>query len=191
MRRVAMVVVLAGLLASCGAEGSVVSKTMAQGHKSGTARAVLLRLLDGDGIGGVRFGQAPEVVAARLGRLFGAPVAPSKSATVIATISARSITRSGTAWARRQTDLNTWNQYANQPLMLATAKGLAVGDPLARGRRLYGRAFVLTTETQGTPPNPRLPRLSRWRASTTRGRIGGGIGITRLVEEGHGRACER
>jgi hypothetical protein len=54
---------------------------------------------------------------------------------------------------------NDWSSYVSHPMMLATAKGLAVGDPLARGRRLYGRAFAVTSRMQGTPPNPRLERL--------------------------------
>jgi hypothetical protein len=66
--------------------------------------------------------------------------------------------------------------------MLTTARGLAVGDPLARGRRLYRRALVVTTNMQGTPPDPRLMRLPEWEASTPSGRIQGGIGITDLVQ---------
>ena len=156
MRGVAMVVVLAGLLASCGAEGSVVSKTLAHRQKSGTARAVLQRLLDGDGIGGVTFGQAPEVVAARLRRLVGAPVgaqqirngyrhyfcsfyyeewdglgAASDGRFFVAGLDVLFSNSRFIGYSygpnNLQTDLNTWNQYANQPLMLATAKGLAVG----------------------------------------------------------------
>jgi hypothetical protein len=63
-------------------------------------------------------------------------------------------------------------------LTLATAQGLAPGDPLARARRLYGRAFTETTQPQGTPPNRRLDRLPAWRADSASGRIQGAIYTT-------------
>lgn len=53
-------------------------------------------------------------------------------------------------------------------LTLATAKGLTLGDPLARARRLYGRAFVETVQ-------PNAGRDGLWKANTGSGRIYGGI----------------
>jgi hypothetical protein len=71
--RVALPGLLAALVASCGAEGAE-TKSDPRPQNTGTARAAPRPLLDGDGIGGVKFGQPPEVVAASLGRLFGPPV---------------------------------------------------------------------------------------------------------------------
>lgn len=167
------------------------------------------RLLDGDGIGSVKFGESPAVVAARLGRLFGPPVGAKQIPHgyirdvcgfysevwdgLGAASDGRFFVAQLTAWFRNsrfvgyndspnnfQTKLSSWSQYASHPMKLATAKGLAVGDALARGRRLYGQAFVVTTHLQGTPPNPRLMRLPVWEASTPSGRLAGGIGLTNL-----------
>jgi hypothetical protein len=60
-------------------------------------------------------------------------------------------------------------------LMLSTSKGLGLDQPLARGRRLYGRAFVVSSQAQGAPPNPGLERLPAWEAGTASGRIYGFI----------------
>jgi hypothetical protein len=207
MRRIA-IAVFAGLaavgLASCAAD-----------HGRVVARPGLQRILDGDGIGDLKFGQSPSVVAAKLGRLFGPAVGARQIAHgyiragcgfywevwdgVGATSDGRLFVAQLTAWFRNstfvgygfgpnnfQTALSSWNEYATRPIRLATAKGLTVGDSLARGRRLYGRRYVLTTEMQGTPPNPRLLRLPVWSASTPNGRIEGGVGVIKLVQRAHG-----
>jgi hypothetical protein len=214
LRRVGLPVLLAVVLASCGAWAGADTKSNPSPQNTGAARAAPRRLLDGNGIGGVKFGQSPAIVAASLGRLFGPPVGAKQVPHgyirafcgfhwevwdgLGAASDGRLFVAELEVWFRNsrfvgytyfannfQTDLNTWDQYASQPMMLATAKGLAVGDPLARGRRLYGRAFVLTTQMQGTPPDPRLLRLHVWEASTVSGQIEGGIGMTRLVEGAH------
>lgn len=61
---------------------------------------------------------------------------------------------------------------------LETARGLALGDTVARARRLYGEGFVTFEGMQGTPPNPRLARTTNWKARTAQGPVGGGIEIT-------------
>ena len=59
--------------------------------------------------------------------------------------------------------------------MLSTTKGLGLGGAPARGGQLYGQAFVVTSQPQGTPPSKRLERLPAWTASTASGRIYGFI----------------
>ena len=62
-----------------------------------------------------------------------------------------------------------------QGVMLLTSRGLGLDELVARAQQLYGRAFVVTTEPQGTPPNPRLQRLPAWHVSTPRGALYAGI----------------
>lgn len=57
----------------------------------------------------------------------------------------------------------------------ATTRGLGLDEPLGRGRQLYGRAFVVTSRAQGTPPDRRLERLPASEVHTARGRIYGFI----------------
>lgn len=66
LRRVALPELLAVVLASCGAGAGADTKSDPSPQKTGAARAAPRRLLDGDGIGRVKFGQSPAVVAARL-----------------------------------------------------------------------------------------------------------------------------
>jgi hypothetical protein len=206
MRRIA-IALLAGLaavgLVSCAADRSRV-----------IARPGLRRILDGDGIGDVKFGQSPAVVAAKLGRLFGPPVGARQIPHgyiragcgfhwevwdgVGATSGGQLFVAQLTAWFMDssfvgydygpnnfQTRFRGADRSAGRPMMLATPAGLTVADSLGRGRRLYGRGFLQTTQLQGTPPNHRLPALNVWRASTPRGAIGGGIGMTDLIARGH------
>jgi hypothetical protein len=55
--------------------------------------------------------------------------------------------------------------------MLATTQGLTLGDTVARARQMYGRAFVETSEPQGTPPSTKLTRLPIGKVSTGHGQI--------------------
>lgn len=211
LARVALPVPVAVLLASCGNGGSAATKSDRRSRSASMVHAAPRPVLEGDGIGKVKFGQPPDVVAARLGRLFGPPVGANQIPNgyrhafcgfywevwegLGASSDDRFFVAELTVWFRSaqfvgydygpnnfQTKLSTWNQYARHPMMLATGKGLAVGDPLTRGQRLYGRSLLITTEMQGTPPNPRLIRLPVWEASTASGTIEGGIGITNLVK---------
>jgi hypothetical protein len=60
-------------------------------------------------------------------------------------------------------------------VLLATTKGLTLGDTVAHARELYGRAFIETSVRQGTPPSATLPRLPVGEVSTGRGEIVAGI----------------
>jgi hypothetical protein len=188
-------VVLAVLLASCG------------------GRASSQPLLGGDGIGSVRFGESPAAVAARLGHLYGSPVGAkqfphgymrdvcgfySESWNGVGAAShGRQFAANLAAWFRDSRFVGytysddfratVWDQYASHPMGLATSRGLKVGDPVGRGRGLYGRRFVLTTEAQGTPPDRRLVRVPVWEVSSSSGRIWGGVGRTALAGDAFGK----
>jgi hypothetical protein len=222
--RVASLMLLVALLASCGAGAGSGTKRALNPRNRATAPAAPRPVLEGDGIGSVKFGQAPAAVAARLGRLYGPPVGAVQIPHgylraacgfywevwdgLGAASNGRWFAAELELWFRNSrfvgysyspnnfetTFQNDWKQYAGHRMILATVRGLAAGDPLAHGRRIYGRSFSLTREMQGTPPNPRLERLPEWEASTASGRIVGGIGSTRLVrnpgvvEGAHGTA---
>jgi hypothetical protein len=66
---------------------------------------------------------------------------------------------------------------ARQPhgVLLATARGLTLGDTVGRARHLYGRAFVETSIPQGTPPSAKLPRLPVGDVSAANGKFLAGI----------------
>ncbi len=218
---IGLAALLALVLASCGARAGASTKRVPGPQDMAATRAPIQRLLEGDGIGSVKFGQRPAVVAATLGRLFGPPVGASQIPNgyrrdvcgfysqewsgLGAASTGRLFVAELNVWVRNSrfagysfldnniaTDFKIdWNQYASHPMMLATPSGLTVGDQLARARELYGQNLVVTTQMQGTPPNPRLERLPVWEASTTSGRIEGGIGRTILTESNTGNANHR
>ncbi len=177
-----------------------------------------LRLLQGDGIGEIHFGETATSVDAALARLFGRPEGGNYVRGIcgldhasywIDGLDVRRKDLPGThlfsaslvVFFKRSRFVGYWfsDQQAisakgatdkthiplNSPqarnvlhgprLTLRTAKGLLLGDPLVLARRLYGQAFVETTQAQGTPPNPRLDRLPIWQVETASGRLYGGI----------------
>lgn len=153
-------------------------------------------LLGGDGIGNITFGQAPDRVAAGLARLLGRPASASPGGprdglfrgicgfheidwTGLAARSNGSNSVGVIAYFKRSRFVG----YSYGPpyggphapavrdgLMLSTSKGLGLDETLARGRRLYGQAFV---DTRGTPPFTLLASLPSWKARTTSGRVYG------------------
>lgn len=130
--------------------------------------------LDADGIAGVRFGSPAAAVISGLRPLLGPPTTYRRGGSCGLD---RTIGWSGadhafplTLYLKRSRFLGY--QYG-QPyqatlprghigLALATTRGLAIGDTLARGQQLYGRAFKITTAQGGT-----------WNARTVRGGIVG------------------
>ena len=203
-----LVALVAVLTDARGAGGAATGGGTAMHH--GAAWEMRLRpILDGDGVGGVKFGQSPAAVAGHLRRLFGPPVGGRQVANgyrhafcgfnwevwegLAATSDGRLLVAELDIWFRHgrfvgydlgannlQTQLRTWDQYAGHRMELSTPRGLALGDPILRARRLYGRALVLTSQAQGTPPNPRLPRLPVWEVTSPRGRNTGGIGTVEV-----------
>jgi hypothetical protein len=186
IRRISAAAITATLLAGCGASGS-----RADQH-----------LLSGTGIGTITFGRGPKTVAAGLERLLGRPSSASAASTIGYFRSIGCGLDHEIIWAGLAVRAGGSNSagltlyfkhsrfvgYAYGPpygrprgpvvrhgLMLSTTNGLGLDETLARGRMLYGRAFVVTTQPQGTPPNPRLERLPAWEARATGGRIYGFI----------------
>jgi hypothetical protein len=175
----------------------------------GSAGLVDRYRLDGDGIGPIKFGQTPDRVVAGLERLLGQPegastgqrpngllrgicgfdhevdwVGLAQRATASPYTHSAGLTvyfkrarfvgySYGPPWGDRITPL------VRHGVMLSTSAGLGLDESLARGQRLYGQAFIVTSQQQGTPPNPRLERLPAWRVSTTTGRVYGSIGSSR------------
>lgn len=155
------------------------------------------RLLKGDGIGTITFGQPRSTVLMGLERLLGPPHE----------------TIPGICGFGRSTDWIGLNINSHEPnlsaelglnfqhsrfvgyaysanaegparqrrgILLATTRGLTLGNTVARARHLYGRAFTVTSVPQGTPPSAKLPRLPVGEVSTASGEISAGI-------EGFGR----
>jgi hypothetical protein len=190
-----------------------ISKPLASPRHSGA-----LRLLEGNGIGSIHFGETPASVDSGLARLFGRPKGGSYVRSIcgfdhasywIDLLDVRPKNFPGThlfsaslvvlfkrshfvgyvynddqaiapGAVADETHLPLNSSQARQllrgpRLTLRTARGLLLGDPLAQARRLYGRAFVETTQVQGTPPNPRLGRAPIWEVETPNGRLYGAI----------------
>jgi hypothetical protein len=187
------------------------------------------RLLAGNGIGAIHFGETPTNVDSQLARLLGRPegsYTPSicgldhESSWVGLDVRPKSFR--GVHRFRAQLFVyfkrsqfvgyvynddqaisgSTLNDETHIPLnspqgrevlhgrrlTLATAKGLAPGDALTQARRLYGQAFVETTQAQGTPPNPRLGRAPIWEVQTPNGRLYGWIDNAQTAKSFYGSA---
>jgi hypothetical protein len=183
-----------------GVAAAVLAAALTAGCMSSSQRVA--RVLRGTGIATVTFGQSPTFVVAGIARYFGRPSSASASAAsriglfragcgfgeiIWAGLAARSSGSNSdglTVYFRRSRFVG----YSYGPpyggprapairhgLMLSTSKGLGLDEALARGRRLYGRAFTVTSQAEGTPPNPRLVRLPLWEVRTASGRIYGYI----------------
>jgi hypothetical protein len=149
------------------------------------------RLLEGNGIGRITFGQPRSTVIAELERLLGPPHE---------TIPGICDFGQSTDWIglninshdvpSAELNLNfkhfrfvgygySANAEAPTPtrhgVLLATSRGLTLGDTVGRARRLYRRAFIQTRVPQGTPPSAKLPRLPVGEVSTASGEISFGI----------------
>lgn len=178
-----------------------------------TTAHALEEVLDDDGIGDIRFGQRPQRVVAGLTRLLGQPEGASTGQRPNGLV--RSIC--GFDYEIDWMGLPAQGQYAHssglvvyfrnsrfagysygpegelgtpvvrQGVTLATSKGLRLDQPLSGAQRLYGRAFVTTTQEQGTPPNPRLERLPVWRVKTASRSIYGFIEAPNGINENNQR----
>ncbi len=171
------------------------------GDPSSAERLVDRYRLTGFGIGTITFGQGPKTVAAGLDRLLGRRAIAGAVSSIgyvrsgcgfdheifWAGLAARSNGSNSdglTVYFKRSRFVGySYGPPYGGPLapavrhgpMLSTTKGLGLDEALARGRRLYGRAFVVTTQAQGAPPKPRLERLPAWEVRTASGRIYGFI----------------
>ncbi len=189
--RVALTALSALVLLSCGGKQPKQDPQAAAHSTRAGANADVRRVLEGNGIGGVKFDRARSRVIGDLERLLGPPHE----------------TISGICGFGRSTDwigLNIGSQEvpsaklnltfkrsrfvgyaystnaegpARQPhgVLLATTRGLTLGDTASRARRLYGRAFIETSRPQGTPPSGKLPRLPVGEVRTANGKLFAGI----------------
>jgi hypothetical protein len=171
---------------------------------AGCGSTQIHNMLGGEGIGDIRFGQTPGRIAARLERLFGRPASASAASNIGYTRGICGFDHQ-IVWAGLATTPNSGPSVGltvyfkrsrfvgysygppyggpvassvRQGPMLSTGKGLGIGDTLSRGRRLYGPAFAVTSQPQGTPPDPRLEQLPAWEARTASGWIYGFVDAT-------------
>jgi hypothetical protein len=194
--RVAFTALSALVLMSCGGTQPKQEPHAAAHSTRPVASADVRRLLEGNGIGSVKFGQSRSTVIADLERLLGPPheTIPGicgfgRSTDWIGlNIRSHDVPSAELNLSFKRSRLVGYAYYTNadgparQPhgALLATARGLTLGDTVARARYLYGRAFVETSVPQGTPPSAKLPRLPVGEVSTANGKILAGI-------EGSGR----
>jgi hypothetical protein len=164
-----------------------------------------LRLLKGDSLGNIEFGEPPSTLAAALKPLLGDPLSATRATPTglvrsicgfsgqiewrrpIASAGGRSIFDDLVAYFRNSrfvgyTYGEEWTPYGPRPALpphhralLTTPRGLTLEQPVTRARQLYGEAFVQTTQPQGTPPSAKLPRMPVWRVRTASGELFGGL----------------
>ena len=155
------------------------------------ASAGVRRLLAGNGIGSVKFGQTRSAAIAALERLLGPPheTIPGicgfgRSTDWIGlSIRSRDVPSSELNLSFKRSRFVGYAYLTNAEgpprrphgVLLATVRGLTLGDTVGRVRHLHGRAFLETSDPQGTPPSARLPRLPVGELSTASGRIFAGI----------------
>jgi hypothetical protein len=189
--RVALTASLALLLVSCGGKQPKQDPQAATHATRPVASADVRRLLEGNGIGGVKFGRPRSTVIAELERLLGPPhetipgICGFGRSTDWIGLNLRSQDASSAELnlSFKHSRLVGYAYLANAEgparqrhgVLLATARGLTLGDTVARARHLYGRAFVETSVPQATPPSAKLPRLPVGEVSTANGKIVAGI----------------
>ena len=179
------------------------------GHGRGAAGSPPMELvrqypLNGDGIGKIRFGGAPDRVVAGLERLLGLPEGAGtgqrphglvhsicgfdhevdwEGLPVRASASRYTHSAGLTVYFRHSRFAGysygpaggDRNTLARRRVMLLTSNGLGIDAPVARARRLYGATFVTFMQPQGTPPDPKLERLPAWHVRTPAGLLYGSI----------------
>ncbi|MGI8714291.1 MAG: hypothetical protein ACR2NR_14165 [Solirubrobacteraceae bacterium] len=128
--------------------------------------------LTGDGFGPLRFGTPRAATVARIERTLGRPaLPPSATECGVVQVSWPIVINPATGALLRAQELTlvfghgrlVGYQYRGKDATAAvTARGLRLGDTLARGRRLYGRAFSISSAQRGT-----------WSVRTPQGRIDG------------------
>jgi hypothetical protein len=189
--RVVLTASLALVLLSCGGKQPRQDPQAATHATRPVATADIRRLLEGNGIGSVKLGQPRSAVIAELERLLGPPhetipgICGFGRSTDWIGLSIRShdvpSAELNLSFKRSRFVGYGYSTNAEGPprqphgVLLATTRGLTLGDTVARARHLYGRAFVDTSVPQGTPPSTKLPRLPVGEVSTANGKIFAGI----------------
>lgn len=147
-----------------GSEGPGHTPTVANGGRSSTEP--VRKVLAGDRIGRAAFGESPETVVRRLEALLGRPPSKPYHANHAGGGVDHEIRWPGlTVYFGRGRFVGYeygWRKQAGNEPVLATRKGLRVGDKVAVGERLYGRAFQLSAEQGGA-----------WFVKTPHGRLMG------------------
>lgn len=188
----ALTALLALVLMSCGGMDPKELQSAARATRAVGSVDAALRVLEGDGIGGITFGEPRSTVIAGLERLLGPPHETIPGICGFG----RSTDWIGLNINSHETDLSAelnlffkhfrfvgYAYYANamgpapqrHGVLVATVRGLTLGDTVGRARHLYGRAFVETSVPQGTPPSAKLPRLPVGEVITASGEITAGI----------------
>jgi len=181
---------LALALMSCGGKQPTEHPQAATDPTPSSASAAL-RLLDGNGIGSVKFGQPRYTVIAELERLLGPPhetipgICGFGRSTDWLGLNIRShdVPSAELNLSFKRSRLVGYAYYTNAEgparqlhgVLLATTRGLTLDDTVARARHLDGRAFIKTRVPQGTPPSAKLPRLPVGEVSTANGTILAGM----------------
>jgi hypothetical protein len=189
--RVALTASLALVLMSCGERQSKQDPHATTHATRPVASAYVRGLLEGNGVGSVKFGQRRSTVIAAFERLLGPPhetipgICGFGRSTDWIGLNIRShdvpSAELNLSFKRSRFVGYAYSTNAEGParqphwVLLATTRGLTLGDTVARALRLYGRAFVETSVPQGTPPSAKLPRLPVGEVSTANGKIFAGI----------------
>jgi hypothetical protein len=191
--RVALTASLALVLLSCGGGHPSQDPQVATRATPSVVRVdASRRLLGGNGIGSITFGQRRSTVIAELEPWLGPPhetipgICGFGRSTDWIGLNIKSHVADLSAELNLSFKHSRFVGYAyvanamgpppqRHGVLLATTRGLTLGDDVARARRLYGRAFVETTMPQGTPPVAKLPRLPVGELSTASGEISTGI----------------
>jgi hypothetical protein len=126
-------------------------------------------VLKANGIAGVRFGASPRQVRSAIDSLLGQSGSAYRAGgtcgldheIIWGTASRQDLTAyfRRSAFAGYEVGTPSKPRHPHGGWALATTRGLRVGDPLARGRRLYGGAFTLSSAQGGswklrTPAGP-------------------------------------
>jgi hypothetical protein len=144
------------------------------------AGKVVREVLRGNGIGAVRFGASPQAVRAAVDSLLGQSGLPYKPTATQCGLdhsivwwddrTANGLPNLVAYFGHSEFAGYQYGEYGTMipphpPLHgveLATSRGLRIGDTLARGRRLYGAAFMISPAQGGT-----------WSVHTARGLLSG------------------
>ena len=191
--RVALTALLALVLMSCaGRDPKEQPQSATRATRPVTIVDAVRRLLEGNGIGSITFGQPRFTVIAELQRLLGPPHETIPGICGFSRSTDWIGLNINTREANLSAELNlsfkhsrfvgyAYSANADGPapqrhgVLLATIIGLTLGDSVARARHLYRRAFIETSVPQGTPPSAKLPRLPVGEISTASGEVTAGI----------------
>lgn len=203
-----------GVLAALGgvvAVGVAIAAVVLLGHArspvtpGGSAARPSVELLDGGGLGSVKFGDAPPTVVAALTPLLGNPLGRTRATPSglvhsicgfdgqiewrrpIGNSQGHSIFDDLVAYFKNSRFVGYsysegWTPYGPRPALpshhralLTTPRGLTLDQPATRGRQVYGTAFVQVSQPQGVPPSAKLPRLPAWRVRSANGELFGAL----------------